>query len=82
MSVVRGITVETVEAGVKAQMLFQRARGAGSRVENTVSNGPLRVRRKAYAEYRATRGHASVAGDMQVSRRGHGATRETRWHRG
>ena len=58
MSTLRGITEETVEAGVKAQMIFQRARGAGSRVENNASNGPLRVRRKALAKYRATRGHA------------------------
>ncbi|AEE91768.1 conserved protein of unknown function [Tepidanaerobacter acetatoxydans Re1] len=38
-------------------MLLQRARGAGKRVENKSSNGPLRVQSKAKAEYSATCGH-------------------------
>ena len=63
-------------------MPLQRVRGAGIRAVSEPQDGPLRVQSKALAEYSATRGHASVAGDMQVSRRGHGATRETRWHRG
>ena len=51
----------------------QRARGAESRVRNKLSNGPLRAQSKAVAEYSATCGHTSVAGDMLVSRRAHGA---------
>lgn len=34
------------------------------------------------AEYHATCGHASVAGDMLVSRKERAARREARWHRG
>ena len=54
----------------------QRARGAESRVGNKLSNGPPRAQSKALlrAEYSATRGHASVAGDMLVSRKVHGST--------
>ena len=52
----------------------QRARGAESRVRNKLSNGPLRAQSKALAEYSATCGHTSVAGDMLVSRRAHGVT--------
>ena len=53
-------------------MPLQRARGAESRVRNKLPNGPLRAQSKAFAEYSATCGHTSVAGDMLVSRRGHG----------
>ena len=50
-------------------MPLQRSRGAESRVRNSLANGPLRARGKAvYAEYSATCGHTSVAGDMLVSR--------------
>ncbi len=52
-------------------MLSQRVRGAGIRAVSMPQDGPLRVQSKASAEYSATRGHASVAGDMLVSRRGH-----------
>ena len=52
----------------------QRARGAESRVGNKLSNGPPRAQSKAKAEYSATRRHASVAGDMLVSRKVHGST--------
>ena len=55
-------------------MPLQRARGAESRVRNKLSNGPLRAQSKAFAEYSATCGHTSVAGDMLVSRRAHGVT--------
>jgi hypothetical protein len=48
-------------------MLLQRTRGAENRVENISSNGPLRAQSKAKAEYSATCGHTSVAGDMLVS---------------
>ena len=37
--------VQTVEAEITAPMPPQRARDAGIRVRNTMSNGPLRVRR-------------------------------------
>lgn len=49
-------------------MLLQRARGAESRAENKSSNGPQRAQSKGKPEYSATRRHASVAGDMLVSR--------------
>ena len=49
-------------------MPLQRARGAGNRVRNKLSNGPPRAQGKVFAEYSATCGHTSVAGDMQVSR--------------
>ena len=50
-------------------MPLQRARDAESRVRNKLSNGPLRAQSKAvWAEYSATCGHMSVAGDMLVSR--------------
>lgn len=54
-------------------MPFQRVRGAESRARNSLSNGPLRVQGNVRnrTEYSATRGHASVAGDMLVSRQGH-----------
>ncbi len=52
-------------------MPFQRVRGAGIRAVSMPQDGPLRVHGKAKAEYIATRGHASVAGGMLVSRRGH-----------
>ena len=52
-------------------MPLQRVRGAGIRAEGKPQDGPLRVQSKAKAEYSATRGHASVAGDMLVSRREH-----------
>ena len=55
-------------------MPLQRARGAESRVRNKLSNGPLRAQSKAFAEYSATCGRTSVAGDMLVSRRAHGVT--------
>lgn len=48
-------------------MFLQRARVAESRAENKSSNGPLRAQSKAKAEYSATLGHTSVAGDMLVS---------------
>ena len=48
----------------------QRVRDAENRTERNSSNGPLRVQSKdVSSEYSATRGHASVAGDMLVSRR-------------
>ena len=52
-------------------MPVQRARVAESRERNKSSNGPLRVQSNARgnrAEYSATCGHTSVAGDMMVSR--------------
>lgn len=50
-------------------MPLQRACVAESQVRNKSSNGPLRVQGNAgAAKYSATRGHASVAGDMLVSR--------------
>jgi hypothetical protein len=49
-------------------MLSQRARDAENRAENKSSNGPPRAQSKAIAEYSATCGHTSVAGDMMVSR--------------
>ncbi len=55
-------------------MLPQRVRVAESRAKNKSSNGPLRVQSNAKAKYSATRGHASVAGDMSVSRKVHGFT--------
>ena len=39
------LNVQTVEAEITAPMPPQRARDAGIRVRNTMSNGPLRVRR-------------------------------------
>ena len=33
-------------------------------------------------KYSATQGHASVVGDMLVSRKVHGFRRESRWYRG
>ena len=73
---------QTVEAEVTAMMPFQRVRDAAIRARNTLSNGPLRVQSKAMAEYSATCGHTSVAGDMFVSRKGHGTAVNARWHRG
>jgi len=64
---------ETVEAEIKAAMPPQRARGAENRARNTLSNGPLRAQSKAYAEYSATRRHASVAEGMLVPCQAHGA---------
>lgn len=57
-------------------MPLQRVRDAENRVRNKSSNGPLRAQSKAGvpAEYSATCGHTSVAGDMLVSRRAHGET--------
>ena len=57
-------------------MPLQRACGAESQVRNKLSNGPLRAQSKAGvpAEYSATCGHTSVAGDMLVSRQAHGVT--------
>ena len=47
--------IETDEAGIKAAMLLQRVRGAGIRIENKPSNGPLRVRGKGYVPSMAQR---------------------------
>ena len=63
---------QTVDAEIKVIMPPQRARGAGNRVKHRSSNGPRRVQSKALAEYSATYGHTSVAGDMTVSRKVHG----------
>ncbi|NCB35699.1 MAG: hypothetical protein EOM58_06615 [Clostridia bacterium] len=52
-------------------MLLQRARDGENRAENKSSNGPRRAQPKAKAEYAATYGHTSVAGDMLVSREAH-----------
>ncbi|HAE80179.1 MAG TPA: hypothetical protein DCG70_01240 [Lachnoclostridium sp.] len=61
----------------------QRVRKAENRAGNKLSNGPRRAQSKARsAEYSATCRHTSVAGDMMVSCQAHGATRESRWHRG
>ena len=49
-------------------MPSQRACDAEKQARNKLSNGPLRAQGKAWAEYSATCGHTSVAGDMQVSR--------------
>jgi hypothetical protein len=59
---------KTVEAEITMIMLLQRARDAEKRTENKSSNGPQRAQSKAKAEYSATCGHTSVAGDMLVSR--------------
>ena len=49
----------------------------------SLPNGPRRAQSKDISsEYSATWGHTSVAGDMIVSRRAHGNSRESRWHRG
>ena len=75
---------KTVDAEITAMMPVQRARGAESRVRNKLSNGPRRAQSNGAVvpEYSATLGHTSVAGDIEVSRKGHGSDRETRWHRG
>ena len=72
-------------------MPSQRVRIAESRIRNKLSNGPLRAQSNAApdsssergrAEYSATWGHTSVAGDMLVSRKVRGRHgREARWHR-
>ena len=70
--VILSATEKTVEAEIKAAMPPQRVREAESRVGNKPSNGPLRAQGKSRdrGEYSATCGHTSVAGDMQVSRKG------------
>lgn len=65
--IIQSVVLETVEAEITAAMLSQRVRVAGNRAENKPSNGPLRAQSKAMAEYSATFGHTSVAGDMLVS---------------
>ena len=61
----------------------QRVRDAENRAERNSSNGPLRVQSKdVSSEYSATRGHASVAGDMLVSRRVYRFFCKAGWHRG
>ena len=64
---------------------FIENRGSGSNVGNELtespgrwkpgrnepSNGPLRARGKGRPEYHATRGHASVAGDVLASHKEH-----------
>ena len=80
------IRIETVEAGVKAVVHLQRARGAGSRAGRRSLNGPLRVGGNVFfgkAEYFPTCGHTSVAQGLF----GLGKVRccvgnEARWHRG
>ena len=68
---------QTDEAEITAMMPSQRVRIAESRIRNKLSNGPLRAQSNAApdsssergrAEYSATWGHTSVAGDMLVSR--------------
>ena len=78
-------------------MVAQRVRGAESRMEPRISNGPLRAQSKEFikaickisdwiliynSEYSVTWRHTSVAGDMIVSRKVHGKFHESRWHRG
>lgn len=65
-------------------MPVQRTRQGESRVRNKSSNGPRRVQSNARESRRVFCNvrHTSVAGDMQVSRKAHGASRESRWHRG
>ena len=61
--------MQTEDAEITLQAHPQRAPVGGSGVKSGAANGPLRVRGNAFwAEYHATRGHASVAGDMTVSR--------------
>ena len=62
---------QTVDAEITAETTAQRTREAVIRVRNDLSNGPRRAQGNGIPEYSATRGHASVAGDMQVSRKGH-----------
>ena len=68
---------QTDEAEITAMMPSQIVRIAESRIRNKLSNGPLRAQSNAApdsssergrAEYSATWGHTSVAGDMLVSR--------------
>jgi hypothetical protein len=79
--------VQTVEAEITAPMPPQRARDAGMRVRNTMSNGPLRVRRNRDfpAVFRNVL-PASEARDVLASDKGTGAvfgqSRKARWHRG
>ena len=66
---IRYVQHQTVDAEITVIMLLQRARDAENRAENKSSNGPLRAQSKVvFAEYSATYGHTSVAGDMIVSR--------------
>jgi len=54
-------------------MPSKRVRDAEIRVRNRPLNGPLRVQGKCLsAEYNATCGHTSVAGNMSVFRKAHG----------
>jgi hypothetical protein len=75
---------ETAETEITVIMFLQRARGAENRAENKSSNGPPRAQSKAAqaAEYSATCGHTSVAGDMLVSCKAYGSCRKSRWYRG
>ena len=73
-------------------MPSQRVRIAESRIRNKLSNEPLRAQSNAApdsssergrAEYSATWGHTSVAGDMKVSRQANRVIPvNSRWHRG
>lgn len=73
---------KTVDAEIKTAVHVQRAWEAESRAERKLLNGPRRAQSKASAEYSATWGHTSVAGDMLVSRKARRFACESRWHRG
>ena len=65
-------------------MPLQRARSAEKQAGNKSSNGPPRAQSKASGRRRVfcDVGHTLVAGDMLVSRKGHGPVgRESGWHR-
>ena len=68
--VILSATEKTVEAEIKAAMPPQRVREAESRVGNKPSNGPLRAHGNPIRRVFCDVGHTSVAGDMQVSRKG------------
>ena len=80
--VILSATEKTVEAEIKAAMPPQRVREAESRVGNKPSNGPLRAHGNPIRRVFCDVGHTSVAGDMQVSRKGGITAANSGWHRG
>jgi len=72
---------KTEDAEITAAMPIQRVREAEIRARNKSSNGPRRARANSLSVVRDGR-PTSAVGDMMVSRKGHPARDEARWHRG
>ena len=74
-------SIQTDEAGIKAEGHFQRVRAGESRAERWLLNGPLRAQWKEFIWVFCDVGHTLVAGNMLVFRESTG-NRKARWYRG